>query len=102
MFHSVAAGGVGITGLRGMGGTGKTVLAENLAKPFAPKLPIGHLYMGLKGASETPMLPLEFRRMRFARLEEQRRLPAFDAGVSERPGATPRPRLAPPSYLFSW
>jgi len=50
-------GGVGITGLRGMGGIGKTVLAEKLAELLAPSFPDGQLYMDLKGAGDGAPVP---------------------------------------------
>jgi tetratricopeptide (TPR) repeat protein len=54
------AGAVAITGLRGMGGIGKTVLAEKLAEILAPSFPDGQLYMDLKGAGDgAPMPPVE-------------------------------------------
>src|SRR5580704_6216759 len=51
-------GGVGITGLRGMGGIGKTVLAFKVSELLAPSFPDGQLYMDLKGAGDgVPPVP---------------------------------------------
>ncbi len=48
-------GGVTISGLRGMGGIGKTALALKLAERLAPRYPDAQFYMDLRGANPQPL-----------------------------------------------
>jgi tetratricopeptide (TPR) repeat protein len=48
-----------ITGLRGMGGIGKTALALVLADQLKGKYPDAQFYLDLRGASDKPMPPIE-------------------------------------------
>ncbi len=47
--------GAYITGLRGMGGIGKTALALVLAKKIKDRFPDGHIYLDLRGTSKNPL-----------------------------------------------
>ncbi|MFZ0889296.1 MAG: tetratricopeptide repeat protein [Candidatus Binataceae bacterium] len=47
---AVRKGGAAISGLRGMGGIGKTALALKIGETLAPDFPDGQLYVDLKGA----------------------------------------------------
>jgi tetratricopeptide (TPR) repeat protein len=51
--------GATITGLRGLGGIGKTALALVLAKKLASRFPDGQLFVDLRGTSENPLTPAE-------------------------------------------
>ena len=51
--------GVNITGLRGMGGIGKTALALVLANRIKCRFPDGDLYLDLRGTSKSPLSPAE-------------------------------------------
>ncbi|MGH9764795.1 MAG: hypothetical protein ACREDR_31420, partial [Blastocatellia bacterium] len=53
------AGGVAVAGLRGMGGSGKTVIAERVAQLLAPRFPDGQLYLNLKGVGDAPVSAFE-------------------------------------------
>ncbi|MDD2754976.1 MAG: NB-ARC domain-containing protein [Methanothrix sp.] len=51
--------GATITGLRGMGGVGKTALAYMLAEKLRDRYPDGHLVVELNGTGEKPLKPSE-------------------------------------------
>jgi hypothetical protein len=51
--------GATITGLRGMGGIGKTALALVLAQRLKDRFPDGQLFIDLKGNSEEPLKPAD-------------------------------------------
>jgi tetratricopeptide (TPR) repeat protein len=46
-----------ISGVRGLGGIGKTVLATAVAQKLKPVFPDGQFFLELRGASATPMTP---------------------------------------------
>ncbi len=51
--------GATITGLRGLGGIGKTALALVLAEKLASRFPDGQLFLDLRGTSEKPLTSVE-------------------------------------------
>lgn len=51
--------GATITGLRGMGGIGKTALAFKLAEKLADRYPDGQIFVDMKGTSDDPLPPAE-------------------------------------------
>ncbi|MFA6373755.1 MAG: NB-ARC domain-containing protein, partial [Methanothrix sp.] len=51
--------GATITGLRGMGGIGKTAIALVLAQRLKDRFPDGQLFIDLKGISEDPLKPVD-------------------------------------------
>jgi tetratricopeptide (TPR) repeat protein/predicted phosphodiesterase len=51
--------GATITGLRGMAGVGKTVLAFELAERLKDRFPDGQLFINLQGTSKSPLSPTE-------------------------------------------
>lgn len=51
--------GATITGLRGMGGIGKTALAYELAEKLARRYPDGQILVELRGTGPEPMTPAE-------------------------------------------
>ena len=57
LCEDVRQGGVAISGLRGMGGIGKTALALRLAKELKDEYPDAHLYLDLRGAGGQEPLP---------------------------------------------
>jgi tetratricopeptide (TPR) repeat protein len=52
-------GGVTISGVRGMGGIGKTELALKLAERLAPEYPDAQIFVDLKGTSSSPLAPAD-------------------------------------------
>jgi tetratricopeptide (TPR) repeat protein len=50
LVDAVQKGGTTISGLRGMGGIGKTALAQKIAQTLKADFPDGHIYLDLKGA----------------------------------------------------
>jgi len=59
LCRAIEEGGVTISGLRGMGGIGKTVLALKLAEQSTPRYPDAQVYLDLKGTGPTPLTPGE-------------------------------------------
>ena len=55
LLAQIEGGGVAISGLRGMGGIGKTALALVLAHELAPRYPDAQIYLDLKGTSRDPL-----------------------------------------------
>jgi len=55
LLASIEIGGVTISGLQGMGGIGKTVLAFKLVELLKPRYPDAQFYLDLKGASTQPL-----------------------------------------------
>jgi tetratricopeptide (TPR) repeat protein len=54
----VESGGITISGVRGMGGIGKTALALKLAHELAPRYPDAQIYLNLQGVSANPVSPI--------------------------------------------
>jgi hypothetical protein len=61
LLARIKDGGVSISGLRGMGGVGKTALALMLADRLKPEYPDGQIYLDLKGTSQTPLIAAEIQ-----------------------------------------
>ncbi|MCI0690833.1 alpha/beta fold hydrolase [candidate division KSB1 bacterium] len=57
LMAKMETGGVTISGLQGMGGIGKTVLALKLAEQLTPRYPDAQFFLDLKGASDKPLPP---------------------------------------------
>ncbi len=55
LTQAVATGGAAISGVRGLGGIGKTALALVLANRLKDKYPDAQLFVNLRGASANPM-----------------------------------------------
>jgi len=59
LCRAIEQGGVTISGLRGLGGIGKTALALKLAEQITPRYPDAQIYLDLKGTGPTPLTPGE-------------------------------------------
>ena len=59
LCQAIEQGGVTISGLRGMGGIGKTALALKLAAEIGGRYPDAQLYLDLKGTSPAPLTAAE-------------------------------------------
>jgi tetratricopeptide (TPR) repeat protein len=60
LVNKIERGGVTISGLRGIGGIGKTALALKLGELLRPQFPDGQIYIDLKGFdSKMPLTPAE-------------------------------------------
>jgi tetratricopeptide (TPR) repeat protein len=59
LIQAIEQGGVTISGLRGMGGIGKTALALKLADELRERYPDAQIYLDLKGTSEKPVTTAE-------------------------------------------
>ena len=59
LTQAIEKGGVTISGLRGMGGIGKTALALKLAEKLRERYPDAQVYLDLKGTSEKPLTAAE-------------------------------------------
>lgn len=59
LLAAIEQGGVTISGLRGLGGIGKTALALKLAEQLKPRYPDAQFYLDLKGASAQPLTSAE-------------------------------------------
>jgi len=57
LYGAIEEGGVTISGLRGMGGIGKTALALKLAAQITPRYPDAQIYLDLMGTSPAPLTP---------------------------------------------
>ncbi len=56
---AIEQGGAVISGVRGMGGVGKTALALQLAHRLMPRYPDAQLFLDLRGTGESPLSPAE-------------------------------------------
>jgi tetratricopeptide (TPR) repeat protein len=59
LLTAIEVGGVTISGLQGMGGIGKTVLALKLVELLKPRYPDAQFFLDLKGASTQPLTVAE-------------------------------------------
>jgi hypothetical protein len=59
LLAAIEVGGVTISGLQGLGGIGKTVLALKLVEMLKPRYPDAQFYLDLKGSSAQPLTTAE-------------------------------------------
>ncbi|MEW6735401.1 MAG: tetratricopeptide repeat protein [Acidobacteriota bacterium] len=76
MERGVEQGGVTISGLRGMGGIGKTALALVLGRTLKTKYPDAQFYLDLKGAAEQqPLSPMQIMQHVISSFHPEMKLP---------------------------
>ncbi len=78
------AGGATISGVRGLGGVGKTTLALKLAERLAERYPDGQIYLDLKGASAEPLAWQKVAEHVLHSFHPEERLPASAAALQGR------------------
>jgi len=81
LCRAIEQGGVAISGLRGMGGIGKTALALKLAAQITPRYPDAQIYLDLKGTGPTPLTPGEAMAHVVRAYRPTERLPESEAGL---------------------
>lgn len=77
-------GGATLTGLRGMGGVGKTALALKLAQQLTPRYPDAQIFLDLRGASEKPLTAGEALAFVLRGFDPEARLPESEAELAAR------------------
>ncbi|MEW6737387.1 MAG: tetratricopeptide repeat protein, partial [Acidobacteriota bacterium] len=76
LLGKIEQGGVTISGLRGMGGIGKTALALVLGKALKSKYPDAQFYLDLKGAAEQqPLSPVQIMQQVIGSIHPEMKLP---------------------------
>jgi tetratricopeptide (TPR) repeat protein len=74
--------GVTISGVRGMGGVGKTALALKLAEGLAERYPDGQIYLDLKGLDPKPLSAAEAMAYVIRAWQPESLLPEYEAALS--------------------
>jgi len=74
--------GATITGLRGMGGIGKTALAFKLAEKLIDRYPDGQIFVNMNGTSDEPLTAAEAMSQIIHAYETDARLPAIESELS--------------------
>ena len=83
LLSAIERGGVTISGLQGMGGIGKTVLAFKLAELLEDRYPDAQIYLDLHGASEQQPLSSADAMAHVVRsFEPAAQLPSEEAGLA--------------------
>lgn len=80
LLDQIRTGGATISGLRGMGGVGKTALALKLAETLTPDFPNGQFYLDLKGTTQ-PLSATEAMAHVIRAYQPDRKLPENEAEV---------------------
>jgi tetratricopeptide (TPR) repeat protein len=83
LLERAARGGAFITGLRGMGGIGKTALALVVAEQIAPRYPDAALYLDLGGASDAPLSPRDLQAQVIRAFDREARIPDADTELAD-------------------
>jgi tetratricopeptide (TPR) repeat protein len=82
LLKAIEEGGVTISGLRGMGGIGKTALALKLARQLTPRYPDAQIFLDLKGTDPRLLTPTQAMGYVVHALHPHIQLPASEAEVS--------------------
>jgi tetratricopeptide (TPR) repeat protein len=82
LLGKIKKGGVAISGLRGMGGIGKTALALVLADRLKAGYPDAQIYLDLKGTSEKPLTVREILEQVILSFHADLKLPEGEAQVA--------------------
>ena len=82
LITAIEGGGATISGLRGMGGVGKTVLALKLAEQLTPQYPDAQFYLDLRGADPQPLSSADAMAHVIRAYHPTARLPESEAELS--------------------
>jgi tetratricopeptide (TPR) repeat protein len=83
LLAGIGSGGVTISGLRGLGGIGKTALALKLGELLKPQFPDGQLYMNLMGfGGGKPLTPAQAQARVITAYHPEARIPEDPGAVA--------------------
>jgi hypothetical protein len=82
LLGKISAGGVTISGLRGMGGIGKTARALKLADQLKASFPNAQIYLDLRGTDPQPLTAADARAHVIRAYQPTARLPENEAELS--------------------
>ncbi len=83
LLQQIHEGGVAISGIRGMGGIGKTALALVLAHKLAPHYPDAQLLVELRGSRKDPLPPTDAMAQVIQAFEPTARLPEDESALQK-------------------
>ena len=82
LITAIEGGGATISGVRGMGGVGKTVLALKLAEQLTPRYPDAQFYLDLRGTDPQPLSSADAMAHVIRAYHPTARLPESEAELS--------------------
>lgn len=82
LLNKISKGGITISGLRGMGGIGKTALALKIADHLKASYPDAQFYLDLRGTSPQPLSAADAQAHVIRAYHSTARLPEGEAGLS--------------------
>jgi tetratricopeptide (TPR) repeat protein len=79
---AIETGGVTLSGVRGLGGIGKTTLALKLAEELSPRYPDAQIYLDLRGVSPAPLKTAEAMAHVIRSFQPEARLPEDETALA--------------------